>query len=117
MASYFTQDILAQVPFVLVRILSARPSGRRGSKLVHSSMSSGHMKVAAKRPAAAVGVSLAVVGALQGTPVVGDDATAVVAVEKKQKQGKMPTKACHHNKNPVRRHGKAIPELCPMASK
>ena len=52
---------------------------------MHSSVSSGHMKVAAKRLAAAVGVSLAVVGALQGTSAVGDDATAVVAVEKKNK--------------------------------
>ena len=52
------------------------------------------MKVAGKRPAAAVGVSLAVVGALRGknkpnsasqhaTAAVGDDAAAVAAVEKK----------------------------------
>ena len=85
------------------------------------------MKVAGKRPAAAVGVSLAVVGALPGknkpnsasqhaAAAVDDDAAAVAALEEKNKPGMIPTKV-RCDKNPVRRHGKAIPELCPMASK
>ena len=85
------------------------------------------MKVAGKRPAAAVGVSLAVVGALRGktkpnsasqhaAAAGGDDAAAVAALEEKKKPGMIPTKV-RHDKKPVRRHGNAIPELRPMASK
>ena len=84
------------------------------------------MKSARTGSAAAVGVARAAVGALPGknkpnsasqhvAAAVGDDAAAVAAVENK-KQGKIPTKV-RHDKKPVRRHGKAIPELCPMASK
>ena len=85
------------------------------------------MKAGGKRSAATAGVDQAAVGAKQvkkqtnsasqhAAAVQDDDAAVLAAVKNNNRPGVMPTEVCHH-KNPVRRHGKAIPELCPMASK